>query len=257
MQPLLEINHIYKSYINDINVLHDVSFTIGAGECFGLVGESGSGKSTLARITLALERPDAGEVTLNGINLHRLKGKALRAARRHIQVVFQDPTASLNPRLPVWKTVIEPLDNYPDAVAAFLTEVRHNRRDLAAALLHQVGLDRELLDRFPHQLSGGQRQRVAIARAISLQPQLLVCDEPTSSLDVSIQAQILNLFKELKESIGLSYLFISHDLAAVRFLCDRVGVLRHGRVVDVFPSRELLSRDRHAYTRAMAKAVQL
>ncbi|WP_028402845.1 ABC transporter ATP-binding protein [Ectobacillus panaciterrae] len=255
MKPLLEVKQISKLYTANVKALTDVSFTIGEGECLGLVGESGSGKSTLAKLILGLERPEQGEITLNGMHFHTLKGRALRDARKHVQVVFQDPTASLNPRLPIWKTVVEPLENYPEVVPQFLSEFRNSKRDMAAVLLDRVGLGRNLLDRYPHQLSGGQRQRVAIARGLSLQPKLLICDEPTSSLDISIQAQILNLLKELKNELNMSYLFISHDMASIRFMSDRIAVLKNGELVDLFVSNALFESSRHPYTRSMVEAV--
>jgi ABC-type dipeptide/oligopeptide/nickel transport system ATPase subunit len=251
MQPLLEVKQIKKSYISDVQVLKEISFTIEPGECLGLVGESGSGKSTLAKLILGLEKPEGGEIVLNGTSLHTLKGRALRAARKDVQVVFQDPTASLNPRQPIWKTVIEPLENYPQVTPSFLREVRHSKRQMAAQLLEWVGLSSVFLDRYPHQLSGGQRQRVAIARGFSLQPKLLVCDEPTSSLDVSIQGQILNLLQTLKNELNIAYLFISHDIAAVRFMSDRIAVLKNGELVDLFAAEDLFDRERHSYTRQM------
>ncbi|WP_240511974.1 ABC transporter ATP-binding protein [Paludifilum halophilum] len=249
MTPLLEINRLSKCYPGRVNALVDVSFSLAEGECLGLVGESGSGKSTLAKLILRLETPDQGEILLDGAPLHALRGRALKNARKHVQVIFQDPTASLNPRLPIWKTVIEPLENYPDVSPSFLSGIRHAKRQMAAVLLDKVGLGPDVLDRVPAQLSGGQRQRVAIARSLSLQPKLLVCDEPTSSLDVSVQAQILNLLKGLKNDFNMSYLFISHDIAAVHFMSDRIAVLKKGRLVDVFASGQLFETRRHPYTR--------
>ncbi|WP_199615149.1 ABC transporter ATP-binding protein [Paenibacillus alkalitolerans] len=257
LNTLLQVNRLSKSYTADVKALTDVSFTVERGECLGIVGESGSGKSTLAKLILGLEKPDAGEIFLNGRPFHRLKGRELRRARKQVQVVFQDPGASLNPKLPIWKSVVEPLENYPEVRPPFLGESVRSKRDMAAILLNQVGLDKELSDRYPHQLSGGQKQRVAIARGISLHPDLLLCDEPTSSLDVSVQAQILNLLKELKEKYRLSYLFISHDIASVRFLCDRIAVLQKGRLVDLFGTDELFSDERHAYTRELAVSAAL
>lgn len=255
MKPILEVKHISKSYTVDVQALKDISFVIGEGECLGLVGESGSGKSTLAKLILGLEKPEQGSVILNGIKFNALNKRAIRDARKHVQVVFQDPTASLNPRLPIWKSVIESLENYPEVIPDFLREIRHSKRDTAAALLNIVGLNNEMLDRYPYQLSGGQRQRIAIARGLSLQPKLLICDEPTSSLDVSIQSQILNLLKELKDKLNISYLFISHDIASVRFMSDRIAVLKDGRLVDLFPSKEIFNSNRHPYTQNMVRAV--
>ncbi|QYR19574.1 dipeptide/oligopeptide/nickel ABC transporter ATP-binding protein [Paenibacillus sp. sptzw28] len=256
-RKLLEMSGIGKSYSSDVLALTDVSFTIAEGECVGLVGESGSGKSTLAKLILGLEKPDRGSIMLSGVPFHSLTGRALRLARQHVQVVFQDPAASLNPRLPIWKTVIEPLENYPEAVPEFPRNDRNSKRGTASLLLDRVGLGTGLLDYYPHQLSGGQKQRVAIARGLSLQPKLLICDEPTSSLDVSIQAQILNLLKELQKEFNMSYLFISHDIASVRYMSDRIAVLKEGRLADLFESEELFSPERHEYTRRMVQAVTL
>ena len=258
MKTLLEGKHLSKTYkeaAGTVKALEDVSFFIQAGECLGVVGESGSGKSTLARIVLALETPDQGEVCLNDVSLLQMKRSALREMRQHIQVVFQDPTSSLNQRLPIWRSIMEPLDNYPHVTPAFLEEVRHSRRDTAAKLLEMVGLDTVHMDRYPHELSGGQKQRVAIARGISLAPRLLICDEPTASLDMSVQAQILQLLKSLQQKLGMAYLFISHDIASVRWMSERMLVLKGGRIVDQFASNQILSKDRHDYTRQLVEAV--
>ncbi|HZG86889.1 dipeptide/oligopeptide/nickel ABC transporter ATP-binding protein [Paenibacillus sp.] len=256
MEPLLRIERISKSYTPDARALSDISLTVGRGECVGIVGESGSGKSTLAKIILGLAAPDSGDVYLNERSMLHAKRRERKTLRKDVQVVFQDPNASLNSKLPVWRTVVEPLENYPDSVPAALIAAGRTKRDWAAALLRQVGLPEAMLDRYPRQLSGGQKQRVAIARAIGLHPKLLVCDEPTSGLDVSVQAQILNLLKELRMKHGLSCLLISHDLAAVRFLADRVAVLRGGVIVDRFPAERLLAPERHEYTRRLAEAAQ-
>ncbi|KZE75888.1 peptide ABC transporter ATP-binding protein [Paenibacillus elgii] len=258
MNRLLDVRQLSKTFIQNgsvVTAVQDVSFDIGEGECLGLVGESGSGKSTLARILLALERPDCGEITLAGRSLLALKGSALREVRQHMQVVFQDPTASLNQRLPIWRSVIEPLDNFPQVTPSFLTEVRHSRRAAAARLLEMVGLSADFLDRYPHEMSGGQRQRAAIARGISLGPKLLICDEPTSSLDVSVQAQILQLLKTMQAQLGMTCLFISHDIAAVQSVSDRIIVMKGGRIVDRFASRQLMDADRDEYTRRLVDAV--
>ncbi|MCI3926866.1 MATE family efflux transporter [Paenibacillus sp. TRM 82003] len=251
MTTVLQANRIFKSYSSSVQALHDVSLDIGEGESLGIVGESGSGKSTLGKIVLGLERADRGEVLLDGANLASLKGKQRKEARRQVQAVFQDPGASLNPKLPIWKSVVEPLENYPDVRPSYLDAKDRTPRAMAAALLRLVGLSDDVLNKYPHQISGGQRQRVAIARGVALRPKLLVCDEPTSSLDVSVQAQILNLLKELKEAHRLSYFYISHDLASVRFLCDRIAVLQGGRLVDLFPTEALFSEERHPYTRSL------
>jgi ABC-type dipeptide/oligopeptide/nickel transport system ATPase subunit len=253
MIQMLLVKKVSKSYRSTL-VLTEVNFHIEQGESLGLIGESGSGKSTMARLIVGLEHVDEGQVTLNGVDFQQLRGAELRKARRHVQVVFQDPSASLNPRLPIWKSIIEPLENYPDVVPSFLKEVRNDRKKMAEILLEKVGLDSGLLERYPHQLSGGQRQRVVIARGISLQPNLLICDEPTSSLDVSIQAQILNLLKELKKEFNMSYLFISHDMASVQYMCERIAVLKQGVLVDLFLSENLFSKERHPYTQMLVEA---
>ncbi|MDQ0339051.1 peptide/nickel transport system ATP-binding protein [Caldalkalibacillus uzonensis] len=251
---VLNVKHLTKTYPSGVTAVDDISFQLEAGHCLGIVGESGSGKSTLARLLLALERPDRGEVFLEGVPLYTMRREALRLKRQHIQAVFQDPHASLNPSLTVMTSVLEPLDNFPHAVPSFLKPVSHDRRKLAAALLHMVGLGEDILDRYPHQLSGGQKQRVAIARGISINPKIVVCDEPTASLDVSVQAQVLNLLKSLQEELGMAYVFISHDLAAVRFMCDRVIVMKAGRIVDQCAAGALFKSERHPYTRQLLAA---
>ena len=250
---MLEVKNVSKSYQSN-TVLTDVSFYMKQGECLGLIGESGSGKSTMAKLILALDQSDSGQIMLHNVDFTQLKGRKLRKARRHVQVVFQDPSASLNPKLPVWKSVIEPLENYPEVTPSFLKGARKEKRKMAEILFEKAGLHSGLLDRYPHQLSGGQRQRVAIARGISLQPSLLILDEPTSSLDVSIQAQILNLLKDLKREINMSYLFISHDIATVQYMCERIAVLKEGRLIDLFSTKDLFSEDRHSYTKELIEA---
>ncbi len=235
--------------------LDNVSFTLKEGECLGLIGESGSGKSTLGKLILGLENPDQGEIILNGMSFHTLKSSALRNARKEIQAVFQNPTQSLNGRLPIWKSVIEPLENYPEVIPDFLKEVRHSKRLMGSVLLELVGLNKDFLDHYPHQLSGGQIQRVAIARGIGLQPKLLVLDEPTSNLDVSTQAKILNLLKKLKKQFSISYLFISHDLSSIQYLSDRIAVLKKGRIVDLFSTSHLFELDRKTYTKQLVSTV--
>lgn len=250
---MLLVENISKSY-KSANVLEGISFHIGQGECLGLIGESGSGKSTVAKLILGLAECDSGRIVLNEITLSELKGRHLRKSRRHVQIVFQDPSASLNPKLPIWKSVIEPLDNFPEVTPLFLRDCRNDKRKMAEVLLSMVGLNPSFLDRYPHQLSGGQKQRVAIARGISLKPCLLICDEPTSSLDVSIQAQILNLLRELKIKLNMSFLFISHDMATVKYMCERIVVLKEGKIVDEFPTVDLFLEVRHSYTKLLVEA---
>ena len=231
-----------------VHAVDGVSLAIGAGETLGLVGESGCGKSTLARCLLRLIEPTAGRIHFDGVELTTLGEAPLRRRRREIQMVFQDPTASLNPRFTVRRTVEEPLRLH--------TELgRAARRELAEQVLGQVGLGAELRDRYPHELSGGQRQRVNIARAIATEPRLVVLDEPTSALDVSLRARIIMLLGELREKLGMTYLFISHDLAMVKYLSRRVAVMYLGTIVEQAPTRELFARPLHPYTRALLSAI--
>lgn len=254
MTTLLNVKGVQKSFVKGAYAVNNVSFQIKKGQCLGVVGESGSGKSTLARLILSIETLKEGEIYFRGNRLDTLKGEKLRQIRRHMQLIFQDPTASLNQKLKIIESVMEPLDNFAEVCPSFLADARHCRRSTAAKLLQMVGLSSEYLDCYPHQLSGGQKQRVAIARAISLGPELVICDEPTSNLDVSIQAQILNLLKELKQTLGMSYLFISHDLAAVNYLCDEMIVMKEGQIVDRFLSKDLFCCKRNVYTRSLIQA---
>ncbi|MBP2707718.1 ABC transporter ATP-binding protein [Microbispora sp. RL4-1S] len=224
-----------------------VSFELRAGETLGLVGESGSGKTTTARLVLGLVEPDAGEVEIDGRSWRRLGSAGRRALRRHIQVIYQDPLSSFDPRFTVWRILAEAL-----AVGG---EPRRTRRDRAAELLGQVGLEASLLDSRPLRLSGGQRQRVAIARALAPRPQVIVCDEPVSALDVSIQAQVLDLLADLQAELGMAYLFISHDLGVVQHVSDRVLVMRDGRVVESGDVRQVFTEPRAAYTRELLAAI--
>ncbi len=235
-----------------VQALDGVSFSLQAGRSLGVVGESGSGKSTLARLVMALEAPDAGTVHFDGLDLHRLPPAALRQARAGLQMVFQDPYSSLDPRRTVLQTVSEPL--------ALLRGAGHvagaaQRRERAREALDAVGLGADDLDKYPHEFSGGQRQRIAIARALITRPRLIVADEPVSALDVSVQAQVLNLMQDLQEHHGLSYLFISHDLAVVDRVCDEVIVLQHGRIVEQGPPQRLFTRPQHAYTQRLLAAL--
>ena len=226
----------------------DVSLALGEGETLAIVGESGSGKSTTARLIMRLIEPDGGRVQLMGDDFTALSGKRLRRMRRHIQMVFQDPFASLNPRMRIAETVGEGLRVHRPELSG------GQRRDLAAEMLARCGLGAEVMDRYPHQFSGGQRQRIGIARALGVQPKVLVLDEPVSALDVSVQAQILNLLRELQQEFGLSYLFISHDLAVVRHIADRVAVMFAGRIVEHAKASDLFAAARHPYTASLLAA---
>ncbi len=261
--PIMRARNLSKTYITrgsglsqktmEIQALSDVDVTIARGETVALVGESGSGKSTVANLLLRAERPDDGaEIEFCGRDglkqdIARLEGNALKAFRRRVQVVFQDPFASLSPRMPVQDILTEPLRIHDVGNAA-------EQRDRAVELMRRVGLSPDHLRRYPHAFSGGQRQRICIARALALKPELILCDEPTSALDVSVQAQVLDLLREVKEDYGLSYLFISHDLAVVAELSDRVAVMRRGRIVEEGPVESLFSNPMHPYTKALIAA---
>jgi peptide/nickel transport system ATP-binding protein len=230
-----------------VRALIDVSFTLQAGKSLGIVGESGSGKSTLARLVMALERPDAGCVRFEGQDLALLDAAALRRARAGFQMVFQDPYGSLDPRRTVGQTVSEPLAVLHDTAP-------REQRERAAEVLDAVGLRASDVEKYPHEFSGGQRQRIAIARALITRPKLIVADEPVSALDVSVQAQVLNLMQDLQDRYGVTYLFISHDLAVVDLVCDEVIVLQHGVVVERGATREVFTRPQHEYTRTLLAA---
>jgi oligopeptide/dipeptide ABC transporter ATP-binding protein len=232
-----------------LRAVDGVSFDVGQGETLGLVGESGSGKSTTGRILVGLEAPTSGSIKLFGREISQASGKAaLRAVRRRLQFVFQDPQNSLNPRMRAQDAIAEPLD-----VAGGLS--RAARNDRVRELLEMVGLPGSCGDRFPHEFSGGQRQRIGIARALALRPEFVICDEPVSSLDVSMQAQIVNLLLDLQERLGLSYLFIAHDLAVVRSISARVAVMYAGSIVEIAPRRDLYTFPRHPYTQALLAAI--
>lgn len=254
---LLEVRELVKHYAGKRGVFSDrrgkvraadgVSFSLAQGETLGVVGESGCGKSTLGRLVVRLEEPTSGEVFFAGEEITGLTGKKLQEVRRRFQIIFQDSSSSLNPRRTAGTIIEEPLANFGVA--------QEERRERVRELLALVGLEPGHTSHYPHEFSGGQRQRVNIARALALQPELVVCDEPVSSLDVSIRAQILNLLRDLKNSFNLSYLFISHDLAAVNYLADRVAVMYLGKIVEILPAEGLVSLARHPYTRALLNSV--
>jgi len=252
---LLEVRNLVKYYPGGgswlrpraIKAVDDISFSIGYGETLGLVGESGCGKSTAAKTILRLIAPTSGEIVLKGIDVAGLSSAQFRPYRRDMQIVFQDPYASLNPRMRARDIVAEPLRNFGQPGDWDDAPV--------AALFERVGLDKAAMSKFPSEFSGGQRQRLGIARALALKPKLIVCDEPVSALDVSIQAQVINLLEDLQRELGLSYLFVAHDLAVVRHISQRVAVMYLGRIVEIGPVGELYANPRHPYTKALLAAV--
>lgn len=260
-EPLLQVSHLKKYFPvkgkgflpkneHFLHAVDDVSFSINRGEVFGLVGESGCGKTTVGKTLMRLYEPSGGEVVFNGESFLAKQGEALRLARRDIQMIFQDPYSSLNPRMTVREIISEPLKIYKVCGGKELDErVEH--------LLELVELNPWYANRYPHEFSGGQRQRIGIARALALEPKLIVCDEPVSALDVSVQAQVLNLLNELKEKMGLSYLFIAHDMSVVKHLSNRMGVMYLGVLVEMAERKELYEHPVHPYTQALLSAIPI
>jgi peptide/nickel transport system ATP-binding protein len=247
VSKVFDIGGIFRSPGN-LTAVDDVTLDVRSGETLGIVGESGSGKSTLLRLILRLVRPTAGRVLFEGTDIWSLSSASVRGVRRRMQAVFQDPTSSFNPRQRIGAILLAPLEVHDIGMRA-------DHEAVVAETLELVGLNASFARRYPHQLSGGQRQRVAIARAIILRPSLVLADEPTSALDVSVQAQILNLFKTMKRELGLTYVFVSHNLGVIRYMSDRVAVMRLGQVVEMGPSETIFSNPQRTYAKALLEAV--
>lgn len=253
-RPLLEVRNLQKHFHlgggKTLKAVDNLNFTIDRGETFGLVGESGCGKSTAGRTIIRLYEATGGEVLFNGENVHQMKGRKQQEYRKHMQMVFQDPYASLNPRMTVGNIIAEGIDIHGLASGS-------KRKERVYELLRAVGLNEEHASRFPHEFSGGQRQRIGIARALAIEPQFIIADEPISALDVSVQAQVVNLFKNLQKERGLTYLFIAHDLAMVKHISDRIGVMYLGKLVEVTTSDELYAKPLHPYTQSLLSAIPI
>ncbi|GAA3410477.1 ABC transporter ATP-binding protein [Streptosporangium vulgare] len=259
-EPILEVRDLVKHFpltqgvilrrqVGAIKAVDGVSFDLRRGETLGIVGESGCGKSTLAKLLMALERPTSGSVRINGQEIADARRGNLKRARRNIQMVMQDPYTSLNPRMTVGDIIGEPFEIHKEVAP------KGDRRRKVQDLLEVVGLNPDHINRYPHQFSGGQRQRIGIARGLALQPEIIVCDEPVSALDVSIQAQVVNLLERLQDEFGLAYVFIAHDLSVVRHISDRVGVMYLGKMVEIGKDVEIYDRPAHPYTQALLSAV--
>ncbi|MFG3283131.1 ABC transporter ATP-binding protein [Streptomyces sp. NPDC048111] len=240
---------LFKKHVGAVKAVDGVSFGLAAGETLGIVGESGCGKSTVAKMLVNLERPTSGQILYKGEDITRMSGRALKAVRRNIQMVFQDPYTSLNPRMTVGDIIGEPYEIHPEVAP------KGDRRRKVQDLLDVVGLNPEYINRYPHQFSGGQRQRIGIARGLALRPEVIVADEPVSALDVSVQAQVVNLLDRLQSEFSLSYVFIAHDLSIVRHISDRVGVMYLGRIVEIGRDEEIYDHPTHPYTQALLSAV--
>jgi oligopeptide transport system ATP-binding protein len=239
---------IFQTEVGTVKAVDGITFQVRKGETLGLVGESGCGKSTTGRAMIRLREPTSGTVKFDGIELGKLKSEALRKMRRRMQIIFQDPYGSLDPRMTVGSIINEPIDTHKLAKG-------EARKERVADLLRIVGLDPKYVSRYPHEFSGGQRQRIGVARALAVEPEFIVCDEPISALDVSIQAQVLNLLTDLREQLGLTYLFIAHDLSVVKHISDRVAVMYLGKIVEIGPPENMYAAPGHPYTRALLSAV--
>ncbi|MFF8773731.1 ABC transporter ATP-binding protein [Kitasatospora sp. NPDC015120] len=259
-EPILEVKDLVKHYpltqgilfkkqVGAVKAVDGVSFDLARGETLGIVGESGCGKSTLAKVLMHLERATSGQVLFKGEDITKLSGAGLKAVRRNIQMVFQDPYTSLNPRMTVGDIIGEPFEIHPEVAP------KGDRRRAVQDLLDVVGLNPEYINRYPHQFSGGQRQRIGIARGLALKPEIIICDEPVSALDVSVQAQVINLLEQLQNEFELSYMFIAHDLSIVRHISDRVGVMYLGKMVEIGTDEEIYENATHPYTQALLSAV--
>ncbi|WP_338896267.1 dipeptide ABC transporter ATP-binding protein [Streptomyces sp. TG1A-60] len=259
-EPILSVRNLAKHFpltqgvllkrqVGAVKAVDGVSFDLYRGETLGIVGESGCGKSTVAKLLMNLERATAGEILYKGEDISRLSGRALKAVRRNIQMVFQDPYTSLNPRMTVGDIIGEPFEIHPEVAP------KGDRRRMVQDLLDVVGLNPEYIHRYPHQFSGGQRQRIGIARGLALNPEIIICDEPVSALDVSVQAQVINLMERLQDEFDLSYLFIAHDLSIVRHISDRVGVMYLGKMAEIGTDVQIYDHPTHPYTQALLSAV--
>ncbi|MET8683542.1 dipeptide ABC transporter ATP-binding protein [Streptomyces sp. NPDC004732] len=259
-EPILQVRNLVKHFpltqgilikkqVGAVKAVDGISFDLYQGETLGIVGESGCGKSTVAKLLMTLERATAGEVFYKGQDITKLSGRALKAVRRNIQMVFQDPYTSLNPRMTVGDIIGEPFEIHPEVAP------KGSRRQKVQDLLDVVGLNPEYINRYPHQFSGGQRQRIGIARGLALNPEIIICDEPVSALDVSVQAQVINLMAKLQDEFNLSYLFIAHDLSIVRHISDRVGVMYLGKMAEIGSDEQIYEHPTHPYTQALLSAV--
>ncbi|TDC68766.1 ABC transporter ATP-binding protein [Streptomyces hainanensis] len=259
-EPILQVRNLVKHFpltqgvlfrrqIGAVKAVDDVSFDLYQGETLGIVGESGCGKSTVAKLLMSLEKPTSGQILYKGEDIAKLSSRALKAVRRNIQMVFQDPYTSLNPRMTVGDIIGEPFEIHPEVAP------KGDREKKVRELLDVVGLNPEYINRYPHQFSGGQRQRIGIARGLALNPEIIICDEPVSALDVSVQAQVINLMDRLQNEFDLSYLFIAHDLSIVRHISDRVGVMYLGKLAEIGSDTEIYDHPTHPYTQALLSAV--